>query len=65
MESDAVRRFEAYPAEDVKMDLAGTALPDDEFHEEPQLEDLSVLEEGPNAVRLAVIAHPQESGASQ
>ena len=33
------------------MDLAGTAVPDDEFHEEPQLEEPEVLEEVPNAVR--------------
>ena len=54
-ESDVVKRTEAYPAEDVKMDLAGTAIPDDEFHEEPRLEEAKVPEEIPNAVRLAVM----------
>ena len=43
---DAVRRFE---------DLAGTVLQNDEFHEDPQLEEQRVLEEVPNAVGLAVI----------
>ena len=48
--SDAVKRLEAYPAEDVEMDLAGTAIPDDESHEEPQTEETKVSEEVPNAV---------------
>ena len=30
VESDAVKMFEAHPAEDVEMDLAGTVIPDDE-----------------------------------
>ena len=55
VESDAVGRFEAYPAEDVEMDLAGTVIPDDEFHEEPQLEEAKVPGEIPNAVRLAIM----------
>ena len=55
VESDGVRRFEAYPAEDVEMDMAETVLADDEFHEEPQFEEQRVLEEVPNAVRLAVM----------
>ena len=54
-ESDAVKRLEAYLAEDVEIDFAGTALPDDEFHEEPHFEEANVLEEKPSAVRLAVI----------
>ena len=37
------------------MDLAGTAIPDDEFNEEPHLEEAKVLEEIPNAVRLAIM----------
>ena len=45
VESDAVKRLEAYPAEDVEMDLAGTAINDDEFHEEPHLEEAKVPEE--------------------
>ena len=51
VESDAAKSFEAYPPEDVEMDLAGTVIPDDEFHEEPQLEESKVLEEVPNAGR--------------
>ena len=39
VESDVVKRLEAYPAEDVEMELPGTAIPDDEFHEEPHLEE--------------------------
>ena len=54
-ESDIVKRLEAYPAEDVEMDFAGTAIPDDEFHEEPHLEEAKVPEEILNAVRLAVM----------
>ena len=50
-----MKRFEAYPAEDVEMDLAGTGVHDDDFHEEPQLEEPRVLKEVPNAVRLAVM----------
>ena len=55
VESDVVKRLEAYPAEDVEMDFAGTVTTDDEFHEEPHLEEAKVPEEMPNAVRLAVI----------
>ena len=51
----AVKRLEAYPDEDVEMDLAGTAIHDDEFHEEPQLEETKVSEEVHNAVRWAVM----------
>ena len=53
--SDAVKRPEAYPAEDVVMELPGTATPDDEFHEEPHLEEAKVPEEVPSSVRLAVM----------
>ena len=49
------QRLEACRAEDVEMDLAGTAIPDDEFHEEPHLEEAKVPEEIPNAVRLAIL----------
>ena len=55
VESDVVKRLEAYPAEDVEMELPGTAIPDDEFHEEPQHEEAKVPEEIPNCVRLAVM----------
>ena len=55
IESDAVTRSEAYPAEDVEMDMSGTAVPDDEFHEEPKLDEPKVLEEFTNAVTLAVM----------
>ena len=66
MESDVVRRLEACPTEDVEMELPGTAILDDEFHEEPHLEEAKVPEEIPDAVRLAVIrinknlGHPSE-----
>ena len=29
-QSDAAKRFEAYPAEDVELDLTGKVIPDDE-----------------------------------
>ena len=47
------------------LDLTGTATPDEEFHEEPQLEEPKVSEEIPNAVRLAIMRVHQKSGASQ
>ena len=34
IERDTIKRFEAYPAGDVEMDVSGPAVPDDEFHEE-------------------------------
>ena len=37
------------------MDLAGTVIPDDEFHEEPHLEEAKATEEVPNAVSLAIM----------
>ena len=55
VESDAVKRFQAYPAEDVEMKLAGTFILDDEFHEETQHEESKVPEEVPKAVRLAIM----------
>ena len=55
VESDAVKRLEAYPAEDVEMELPGTAIPDDEFQEKPHLDEPKVPEEIPNGVRLAVM----------
>ena len=54
-ESEAVQRLEAYPAEDVEMDLTGTAIPDDEFHERPHLEEAQIPEEVPNAVSLPIM----------
>ena len=47
------------------MNLTGADIPDDEFPEEPHVEEARVPEEMPNAVRLAIIAYPQESGTSQ
>ena len=41
-ESDTVKRHEAYPAEDVEMDLTGADIPDDEFLEEPHVEGANV-----------------------
>ena len=35
------------PAEGAEMDLIGTAIPDDEVHEETHLEEVQVLEEVP------------------
>ena len=58
-ESDTIKRHEAYPAEDVVMDLAGADIPDDEFPEEPHVEEAKVPKEMPNH------AYPQESGTSQ
>ena len=55
VESDVVKRLEVYPAEDVAMELPGTAIPDDEFHEELHLEEAKVPEEIPKGVRLAVM----------
>ena len=55
VESDTIKRLEAYPAKDVEMDLTGTDIPDDEFPEEPHVEEAKVPEEVPNAVRLAII----------
>ena len=37
VESDAVERHEACPAEDVEMDLTGAGTPDDEFPENHML----------------------------
>ena len=63
VESDA-QTLEAYPAEDVEIELARTAIPDDGFHEEPHLEEAKVSEDFPNAVRVAHHAHSQKSGTS-
>ena len=65
VESDVVKRLEAYPAEDVEMEFAGTPTTDDEFHEKPHLEEENVPEEIPNAVRLAVMRIHKKSGTSQ
>ena len=58
VESDAVKRHEAYPAEDVEMDLTGADIPDDEFPEEPHVEEVRVPKEIPNAVKLGNHAYP-------
>ena len=55
VENDVVKRLEAYPAEDVEMELPGTAIPGDVFHEEPHLEEAKVPDEIHNGVRLAVM----------
>ena len=55
VESDAATRLEAYPVENVEMDLAVMVIPDDEFHEEPHHEEAKVPEEIPKAVRLAIM----------
>ena len=55
VESDAVRRQEAYPAEDVEMDLTGADIPDDEFPEEPHVGEVSVPKEIPNAAKLKIM----------
>ena len=55
MESDTVRRHEAYPAEDVEMDLTGADIPDDEFAEEPHVEEAEVPAEIPNAATFAIM----------
>ena len=65
VESDVVKRLEAYPSEDVEMELPGTAIPDDEFHEKPHLEEAKGPEEIPNGVRLAVMRIHKKSGTSQ
>ena len=65
MESDAVKRFEGYSGEDVEMDLAGTVIPDDEFHEERILEESKVPGEVPNAVRFAIMRIHKNPGASK
>ena len=51
MESDAVKRHEAYPAEDVEVDLTGADTPDDEFPEEPHVEEVRVPKGTPDAVK--------------
>ena len=53
--SDAVRRHEAFPAEDVEMDRSSADMPDDEIPEEPHVEEAKAPEEKPNAVRLAIM----------
>ena len=44
------------------MELPGTARPDDEFHEEPHLEEAKDPEETPNGVRLAVMRSHKNLG---
>ena len=55
VESDAVRRHEAYPSFDLEKDLTGADIPDDEFPEEPHVEEAKVPEKIYNAVRLAIM----------
>ena len=62
VESDAVKRHEAYPAEDVEMDLSGADIPDDEFREEPHVEEVRVPKEVPNAVKLAILRTRENLG---
>ena len=49
------QRLEAFEPKMWKWILQGTAIPDDEFHEEPHLEEAKVPEEIPNVVRLAIM----------
>ena len=49
------KRSEAYPAEDVEMNVTGADIPDDEFPEEPHVEEVRVPKEIPNAVKLAIM----------
>ena len=55
VESNAVKRHEAYPAEDVEMDLTSADVPDDEFLEEPHVEEVRLPTEITNAVQLAIM----------
>ena len=55
VESDAVKRHEAYPAQDVEIYLTGADIPDDEFPQEPHVKDVRVPKEIPNAVKLAIM----------
>ena len=55
VESDAIRRHEEYPAEDVEMDLTSADTPDHEFTGEPYVEEAKVPEAIPNSVRSAIV----------
>ena len=55
VESDTVKRHEAHPAEDVEMDLTGADIPDDEFPEEPHVEEAEVPAEIPDAATFAIM----------
>ena len=55
VESDADKRFEAYPSEDVETDLTGAESLDDDFPEELHVEEVRFPEEIPNAVKLATM----------
>ena len=65
VESDAVKRQEAYPAEDVEMDLAGADISDDEFPQEPDVEEVRVLQGDTQRGKVGNHAHPQEPGTPQ
>ena len=46
------------------MDLTGADIPDDEFPEEPLVEEATIPEEVPTAVRLAVMRIHKNLGHS-
>ena len=64
VESDAVKRHEAYPAEHVDMDLTSADIPDDS-PEEPHVEEVRVTKEIPNAVKLAIMRIPKNLAHSR
>ena len=49
VQSDAVKRHKAHTAEDVEMDLTGADTADDEFPEEPHVEEVRVPREIPQS----------------
>ena len=65
VESDTLKLVEAYAAEDVGMYLAGTAVSDGEFHEEPQLEEPKSPRGRTSSGKVGSHAHLKESGASR
>ena len=62
VESDAVRWHEAYPAEDVELDLISTAMPDDEFPEEPHIKEAQGPRRDIQSGKVGSRACSQESG---
>ena len=65
VESDTVKRHDAFPADDVEVDLAGADIPDDEFPEEPHVEEAKVSRRNSQCGEVGTHAYPQESGTSQ
>ena len=65
VERDAIRRYEAYLAEDVEMDLTGADILDDEFPQEPHVVEARVPVEIPSAVRLANVRIHKNLGHSR